>query len=333
MFLISILSKERNLYEPEVKVIMQTDECAVYKMDSNSGEGVMTSYQVFPGIELLYNDFHMGNCFHNKRPCYDIMEINHCRQGRFECDFDNGSCAYLEKGDLAVNMLSNRTKNSCFPLEHYHGVSIIIDLPEASHSISSVLNDISIDLYALRDKLCSDNQCFIMRAKDSVEHIFSELYTVPDKVKYGYFKLKVLELLLFLSVVDVSDRRKERQYFHKSHVKIVKAMKEYMTNNLENHYTLNELSNRFCIPLTTMKLCFKGVYGSSIYAFMRSYRIQAAAVLLLQGTDSVTSIANKVGYINSSKFAFAFKQIIGMSPLEYRKANHCPIGLKKTCTE
>ena len=153
-------------------------------MESDSGEGVMTSYNVFPGIEILYNDFHMGNCFNNKQTLPNIMEINHCREGRFECDFQNGDCVYLEEGDLSVNMLGNRTKNSCFRLEHYHGVSVVIDIEEAANSISSVLKDISIDLYALRDKLCFGDRCFIMRAKDSVEHIFSELYTVPDEVKY-----------------------------------------------------------------------------------------------------------------------------------------------------
>lgn len=291
-------------------------------MESDSGEGIMTSYNVFPGIEIQYNDFHMGSCFNNKQTLPNIMEINHCREGRFECDFQNGACVYLEEGDLSVNMLGNRTKNSCFPLEHYHGVSVVIDIDEAANSISSVLNDISIDLFALRNKLCFGDRCFIMRAKDSVEHIFSELYTVPDEVKYGYFKLKVLELLLFLSVVEVSDSINERTYFNKNQVEIVKEIKGFMSQNLEEHYTLEELSNRFCIPLTAMKLCFKGVYGTSIYAFMRSYRMQVASILLRQGTETVTSIANKVGYTNASKFAFAFKQVLGMSPLEYRKINN-----------
>ncbi|WP_312093111.1 helix-turn-helix domain-containing protein [Aminipila sp.] len=321
VFAISILSKEKDLYDTDVKIILETEECTVYKIENDEGEGSMTSYKVFDGIELLYNDFHMGECFHNKRACFDIMEINHCRQGRFECEFDNGACVYLEEGDLAVNMLSHRTKNSCFPLEHYHGVSVVIDIPKADASISSVLGDISIDLYGLRDKLCADNQCFIMRAKDSIEHIFSELYTVPDQIKYGYFKLKVLELLLFLSVADISDRLNERSYFHKSQVEIIKDIKQHITKDVERHYTLKELSEHFGIPLTAMKLCFKGVYGTSIYSFMRAYRMQAAAVLLRQSSDSVTDIASRVGYANSSKFAFAFKQVMGMPPLEYRKSN------------
>lgn len=317
----SILSKDKGIYGPEVEVVTQTDDCMVYRMKSDSGEGVMTSYQVFPGIELIYNDFHMGNCFHNKQPCADIMEINHCRQGRFECEFLNGGYVYLEEGDLAVNMLSNRTAKSYFPLEHYHGVSVIICIDEAARSISSVLGNISIDLYSLRDRLCPKDKCFIMRAKNSIEHIFFELYKVPDEVKHGYFKLKVLELLLFLSVADIAEQKEERNYFHKSQVEIIKSIKEHMTLHLEQHNTLEELSNQFKIPLTAMKSCFKGVYGTSIYAFMRSYRMQAAAVMLRQSNDSVTVIAGKVGYSNSSKFASAFKDLMGMTPLEYRKTN------------
>lgn len=317
----SILSKEQGMYGPELEVITQTDDCVMCKMKSDNGEGIMTSYQVFPGIELIYNDFHMGNCFHNKRPCADIMEINHCRQGRFECEFLNGEYAYLEEGDLAVNMLSNRTRKSCFPLEHYHGVSVVICIAEAEKSISSVLSNISINLYALRDRLCPKDKCFIMRAKNSIEHIFFELYTVPDQVKHGYFKLKVLELLLFLSIADVAEQREERQYFHKSQVDIVKAIKEYLTQNLEQHNTLEELSNRFKIPITAMKLCFKAVYGTSIYAYIRAYRMQAAAVMLCQTNENIATIAGRVGYNNSSKFASAFKDIMGMSPLAYRKTS------------
>ena len=44
----------------------------------------------------------------------------------------------------------------------------------------------------------------------------------------------------------------------------IKKMQEYMTADLRNHYPLQELSEKFEIPLTSMKVCFKGVYGCSI---------------------------------------------------------------------
>lgn len=317
----NILTRESEVYDSKINISTQSDEGTMYKMVGHGGQGTMTGYEVFPGIRLFYNDFHMGNCDETKYICSDIIEINYCKQGRIECEFQNGSYVYLEEKDLAVNMSNNRKRGYCFPLESYHGISIVIDIPKATQSLSFILKNISIDLYDLRDKLCMDNQCFIMRSKGLVESIFLALYTVPNEMKHEYFKLKVLELLLYLSGIDVSECCQERQCFHKSQVEIVKTIKEYMTNDLKRHDTLEELSDQFGIPLTAMKTCFKGVYGNSVFAFMRGYRMQAAAILLRQGNESVTFIAGKVGYTNPSKFTAAFKDEIGISPLKYRKRN------------
>jgi AraC-like DNA-binding protein len=57
----------------------------------------------------------------------------------------------------------------------------------------------------------------------------------------------------------------------------------------------------------------------SIYTYMRQYRMQESAVLLSNTSQSVTLIAGSVGYENPSKFAAAFKAVMNMTPLEYRK--------------
>ncbi|WP_053956414.1 helix-turn-helix domain-containing protein [Inediibacterium massiliense] len=312
----------KDLYESEVLIEEKMDDSIVFKMRNHNGEGTMTSYEVFPGIKLIYNDIHMEQCIHNKRMEEDTMEINHCREGRFECEFLNGTYIYLEEGDLAVNMLSNITKISHFPLAHYHGVSIVIHLQEASQFISPLLNELTIDLYELRDKLCFENRCFIMRAKDSIQHIFNELYSVPNELKFGYFKVKIMELFLFLMSFDLKDQCEKRRYFQKNQVDIIKEMKKYMTENMEKHFTLEELSEGFNISVTAMQQCFKGVYGTSIYAYMRSYRMKVAAKMLRHSHDSVTVIALKVGYENSSKFSAAFKAVMNITPLKYRKTYH-----------
>jgi AraC-type DNA-binding domain-containing proteins len=70
-----------------------------------------------------------------------------------------------------------------------------------------------------------------------------------------------------------------------------------------------------------MKTCFKGVYGTSIFAYMRAYRMNRAAVLLRTGRqESVAEVAGRVGYDSPSKFAVAFKEVMGKSPLEYRNS-------------
>ena len=92
-----------------------------------------------------------------------------------------------------------------------------------------------------------------------------------------------------------------------------------MVSNLRHHYTLEHLSEQFDIPITSMKACFKGVFGCSIYAYIKSYRMQAATVLLQNSDCSITEIAMKMGYDNPSKFSEVFKKEYEMTPSEFRK--------------
>ena len=164
----------------------------------------------------------------NKTPCADVMEINHCREGRFECEFANGDAAYLGVGDLAVNMLIHPTRDSWFPLSHYHGISVVVDLYAAQDTLRRVgeaLNSAPVDLFALRDRLCGANTCFIIRATDAIQHIFSELYTAPSAIQSDYCKLKVLELLLFLNSGDLPSLREKRAYITRKQADTVRSIR------------------------------------------------------------------------------------------------------------
>ena len=72
---------------------------------------------------------------------------------------------------------------------------------------------------------------------------------------------------------------------------------------------------------STLKNTFKGVYGQPIGTYMKGYRIKRAASLLRQTQATIVEIANEVGYENQSKFASAFRDVMKISPAEYRKQN------------
>lgn len=40
-------------------LLAETKECSVFQMKNSTGEGIMTMYQVFPGLTISYNDYHM----------------------------------------------------------------------------------------------------------------------------------------------------------------------------------------------------------------------------------------------------------------------------------
>ena len=47
--------------------------------------------------------------------------------------------------------------------------------------------------------------------------------------------------------------------------------------------------------------------------------MKKAADMLISTDDTILRIANMVGYENGSKFASAFKAVIGLSPKEFRE--------------
>lgn len=290
----------------------------IYKMDCNDGLGLMTVYKVFTGIELLYNEFEATTCLCDLPTYNNIIEINHCKEGREECELPDGSFLYMGEGDLSINMMSNHADTIGFPLKHYKGISVIIYMNEIVNEVPEILKDVNIDIYNLKEKFCNNNKCFVMRAKDKIEHIFSELYSVPESVQKAYFKLKVLELLVFLSITDASEEE-EKEYYSKEQVESIKQIKKLITENLQHRYTIEQLAKMYCISPTTLKTYFKGIYGTSIATYIKEYRIKNAAISLRQTKNSIADVAFNVGYESQSKFAAAFKKIMGISPLEYRK--------------
>jgi AraC-like DNA-binding protein len=137
-----------------------------------------------------------------------------------------------------------------------------------------------------------------------------------------------MELLLFLSVAELRGND-ARCYVYKTRVDAVKAIHRHMTAHMDEPFTLEALSERFGIPLTTMKTCFKSVFGAPIQSYMRAYRLQAAAVMLRETDAPIVDIAARVGYDSHTKFTSAFKAFTGACPRDYRKV----AVQKKQCAE
>jgi len=273
---------QKMYYGPNVQNLVESDDCKVMRLSDNSGEGMMTLYHVFPGVFLMYNDFHMKECVSGFQTDMDLLCIDHCREGRIEQEVGQNAFSYLEAGDLRVDRRIHHSGKVEFPLCHYHGISIGFQVETAAKEIPASMKGFSVDLYELQKKYCSDRTPYVIPGEPAIEHIFSELYNVPVKIKKDYFKIKVLELLLYLDALELP-KDAEKPYFYKSQVEKVKAIHRLLTGELERHYTIAELSERFSVPATALKECFKSIYGQPINTYMRNFRLDQAALLLQQG--------------------------------------------------
>lgn len=306
----------------KTETISEADDRTVIEISDKNGSYILTAYQVFPGIQLIYNDAHIQNVHFEERKTMpdNIFEISHCNEGRLEFNI-NGEFHYLSPGDLAIARTNRVSSSSYFPLRHYHGITIRIDLDKTPKCLSCLLDDVTVKPEKIADKFCGENGGFISRANSSFEHIFSELYSVPQVIKKGYFKIKTLELLLFLSAWDIAKDNFRDRTFTKAQVDLVKEISRYMTEHMNDRITLKQLSERFHISATHIKNTFKGVYGVSIGSYIRTQKMESASYMLEYSDKSILEIAGDHGYDNGSKFASAFRAIKGISPNEYRNLN------------
>jgi AraC-like DNA-binding protein len=302
------------------RIVRQEGDGAVLCAKNAAGEMKRIRYRVFPGIDLIYNDIHA-----KKNPAdkagkqRNLLEIDHCRDGRMECHTD-GAYFYLAPGDMAIHRFEGGVREKIFPTGRYHGITIQIDLDHSPKCLSCFLEDVNVQPTAIAEKyLPAGQNSYIVRQLPAVEHIFSELYALPDTIQKGYFKVKILELFLFLAGLERKESLPEQKGLAEHQVILAQNIYSYLTEHIEQRLTIAELAEQFGVSASQIKNSFAGVYGITVHAYMRGHRMRAAAELLRTTNRTVLDIASQFGYDNASKFANAFRSVMGVTPAQYRK--------------
>ncbi len=101
--------------------------------------------------------------------------------------------------------------------------------------------------------------------------------------------------------------------------RIEKAL-EYIDSHLDEALRLEQLANVFHFSPYYFHRMFTAVVGRPITAYMRERRLQKACTMLAQTHDSVLSIGMECGFDTAQAFCRTFKNQLGVSPAQYRKA-------------
>lgn len=309
--------------EGALHILQLNDGGKQFSLKSHKGEIQMTQYSVFQGIQLIYNDIHIENWRSDTADKSDnILEIDHCRDGRMEF-FMDGERFHLSPGDIAIHRLGSTIREETFPTGHFHGITIRIDLDNSPKCLSEFLDDVNVEPGMICEKFLTQGKiCYALRQLSSIEHIFSELYDLPESVRYGYFKVKILELFLFLASLECMKDLSEQRGVSEHRAALAKNICSYLTEHIEQRIAIADLAAQFGVSSACIRNSFSGVYGMSIHGYMRAQRMRAAAKLLRRTDRTVLDIAGQFGYDNASKFAAAFRAVMGVAPSQYRKGIH-----------
>lgn len=97
--------------------------------------------------------------------------------------------------------------------------------------------------------------------------------------------------------------------------KIVKA-REVLLQHIGEPITIKELSRKVAMNECYLKKGFKEMFGTTIFDFYQSQRMEHAKYLLYEKGLTVTEVSVLLGYSSISHFSTAFKKHTGLKPCE-----------------
>jgi AraC-like DNA-binding protein len=92
--------------------------------------------------------------------------------------------------------------------------------------------------------------------------------------------------------------------------------REVLLQHIGEPLTIRELSRKAAINECYLKKGFKEMYGTTIFDFFQSQRMEHAKYLLYEKGLTVTDVSASLGYSSISHFSTAFKKHTGIKPCE-----------------
>ncbi|MCF2720451.1 response regulator [Paenibacillus sp. UKAQ_18] len=138
----------------------------------------------------------------------------------------------------------------------------------------------------------------------SMIHSFQSWYEVEDWIKQ----------------TSVGIRKADEQTSYSQ--EIVDAVKKaimIMQNDLDQAFTASGLSQQLNISRSYFSQCFKDLMGKTFNEYSRFIRIEKSKEYLLNTTNTIFWIAERVGYTDEKYFSRIFRELTGLLPSEYRQ--------------
>lgn len=306
-------------YGQEAKVVEQNKEYLVVDYDGQ-GRNMITSYFLFDGIRLCFLDFDTDEMIPVSKSDADVIWITHIQKGGYECEFANNTVSYLTEGFFGVAGKKYLPISFSIPLKRCQGISLVIDQQALSERTRKLMSEIPVDIDKIKGNLGIENRWYVDKTPEKIQQLFTQMYEGRGREAVGYFKLKVLELLYY---IERSARMGgcELKYFDKEQIQKIKEIHNRLVDHPDEKVSLESLVKEAHLSITLFHNLFSRVYGDTPYAYLKKYKMNIAAKILMKEEQKISDIALGLGYSNASKFSKAFQSVYGVLPKDYRKAN------------
>jgi AraC-like DNA-binding protein len=97
----------------------------------------------------------------------------------------------------------------------------------------------------------------------------------------------------------------------------IQDARDILIGNLQNPPSLSTLSKKVGVNRNKLCCCFREAYGTTVFDYLRTVRLEKSKKLLESGGKSVTEVAFEVGYAQQSNFTKEFTKYFGACPRRF----------------
>lgn len=139
-------------------------------------------------------------------------------------------------------------------------------------------------------------------------------------LKRMYVESKVLELvtLQFAQLITSSGNHCSTSGLRTGDIDQIHQARDILIANFDNPPSLLELARQVRLNDYKLKVGFRQVFGTTVFGYLRDYRMEQARQLLQDTQLSLANIAYAIGYDCPTSFSTAFKKRFGVNPRAYR---------------
>lgn len=115
-------------------------------------------------------------------------------------------------------------------------------------------------------------------------------------------------------ISEMLDRKKKSRNW-----KLIREIMQTVKERLHENITLRDLSDQYFFSPNYLGLLFKEETGKNFSEYVIALRMEKASELLKNTNLKIYEVADRVGYRYLPYFSRQFKEVYGMTPLEYRR--------------
>lgn len=290
-------------------------------LSPSAGEGTVLTTRIKQGLELSIMDYRLD------RPI--LLTVDDDMRETYRETYGLG---FLASGDTRTWIQDIKD-----PVQGGSGENGLLYMPSASSSREAAGQKLGITICISADLFRSIAQGEFDRLADAItktsgskkapyfdrgrntaamKRALHQILNCPYQgvTKRIYLESRVLELIVYKLEQMTAQRGVLNKAVKSDDIDKVCHAKEILTRDLESPPTLYELADSVGFSHAKLNQCFREVYGTTVFGFLRQARLEQARFLLEEKQINVTEAALSVGYSSLSSFIQAFSNQFGIKP-------------------